>query len=613
MIVKMCKTYVVARGAHRDRLLETLRGLGALHLTPVDPASAVAGDETLSQIDRLGRAIQILSNIEPAGEAVTGASPLESADEALEIVRTSIQKRSRLAILHRQIEQLAVWGDVRLEDFTQLSEAGLNVEFFSVARSNVDSFDAEFTHEVTLRPGKRVLVAVVNRNGEAELPQLAEIIERPRQDRPSIRAEAGDIDAQLKQGARKLRELAGAADAMIAARQELSVKAQFAAAQRGGIDDEQLFAVQGWTPANRAETLSDDLAAAGIDSAVESYAPAEDETPPTLIRYPAWARPIKAMFDTLGTLPGYREIDLAPFFMIALPIFTAILIGDAGYGALFLLAGIVFYRKASARGAAAKVQLVMVMGVATIVWGLISGNIFGLSPTNLQNAGGVWASIGAGLDKVQIIRGSMSQQTDLVMKISFIMGAIHLSLAQLRQALAFTPNLRALARIGWALFLWGIFQVVWYLFFGSQVDPVQLPHWSMAWLLAIGAGMAILFEKPDRNPAKMVGVGLASFPFTALGAFSDSISYIRLMGVGLASTIIGQTFNNLGAQMASGATWFAGAPIVLVGHALNVALCLIAILAHGVRLNMLEFSNNAGVQWSGYEYRPFAATEIKER
>jgi len=39
---------------------------------------------------------------------------------------------------------------------------------------------------------------------------------------------------------------------------------------------------------------------------------------------------------------------------------------------------------------------------------------------------------------------------------------------------------------------------------------------------------------------------------------------------------------------------------------------MIAILAHGVRLNMLEFSNNVGVQWAGYPYQPFALTKAKE-
>ena len=43
-----------------------------------------------------------------------------------------------------------------------------------------------------------------------------------------------------------------------------------------------------------------------------------------------------------------------------------------------------------------------------------------------------------------------------------------------------------------------------------------------------------------------------------------------------------------------------------------MTLSLVAILAHGVRLNLLEFSNHSGLQWAGYPYRPFEARTVKE-
>jgi len=50
----------------------------------------------------------------------------------------------------------------------------------------------------------------------------------------------------------------------------------------------------------------------------------------------------------------------------------------------------------------------------------------------------------------------------------------------------------------------------------------------------------------------------------------------------------------------------------MAGHALNVALSIISLFAHGVRLNMLEFSNNLGMQWSGYPYEPFSKRLVQE-
>ncbi len=286
------------------------------------------------------------------------------------------------------------------------------------------------------------------------------------------------------------------------------------------------------------------------------------------------------------------------------------LIGDAGYGLLFVLVPALTYRKMTAAAGKPGVHLLMIMGAATIVWGLLTGVLFGVSPQDFISAGGVLAGIGHGLGAVQVITGDAEQQAYTIMKISFVMAAIHLTLARLRQVLLLAPRLEAVSKIGWAVFLWGIFLVIWFLFFSSQVG--EPAHWLTPYLLLTGAVLAIVFASPDRNPVKMVSLGLAQFPLDALGAFSDSISYIRLMGVGLASTIIGRTFNSLGAQVAEPATWFAGAFVVLFGHGLNIAMCMIAVLAHGVRLNMLEFSNNVGVQWAGHAYQPFAVQNQKE-
>jgi len=52
--------------------------------------------------------------------------------------------------------------------------------------------------------------------------------------------------------------------------------------------------------------------------------------------------------------------------------------------------------------------------------------------------------------------------------------------------------------------------------------------------------------------------------------------------------------------------WPISVVILIFGHALNLGLALIAMFAHGVRLNMLEFCNNLGMQWTGYKYRPFS-------
>ncbi len=622
MIVKMSKVYVVSRSGDRDRLLDVLRELGVVHLAPIDPAAAVAEEQTLAAIASLDRAMQILAGIAPAGE-IPEISAIAAADETLRIHHESAERKGRLATLHRRLEQLDIWGDVTLEQFAQLCEAGIDVRFFAVPETEIGGIRGECVQVVGRLANKRLLAAVIDRSGEFEPPESAEALDLPDRDRPSIRAEAAKIDAALKKDAERLSQLAHLTATMRKDRNMLAEKADYTVAQRGGLDEANLFAVQGWTPQDQAETLADRLAAAGLAAAVRQLRPAENEEPPTLIRYPRWARPIKAVFDILGTNPGYRECDLSPFFMIALPLFTAMLIGDAGYGLLFTIIGLIFYRKISAKAGRPAAQLVVIFGLVTFTWGVLIANYFGVTPANLAQAGGFssvwamkagsgfWAVCGRAMSAVGILwRPDSEAARSIVIKISFIIGCTHLVLAHLRKMLGLAPNLKALAEIGWCGFLLGMLGLIWMLFFP---DGVLMPLSYMTGLLIGGAALIIMFSYPSRNPAKMLGLGLVANILPMIGAFSDTMSYIRLMAVGLASYYIASAFNGLAYQVCRSTLWLipAAALIVVFAHLLNIALGLIAVFAHGVRLNMLEFSSNAGVQWFGYPYAPFAAAKTE--
>ena len=370
----------------------------------------------------------------------------------------------------------------------------------------------------------------------------------------------------------------------------LAADVQFAAAQAGALSGNDLFALQGWAPAEDAEGLGEKLASRGMDAAVDCREPNEDEEPPTLIRYPRWASPIKGLFDMLGTVPGYKEFDVAAPFMIALPIFAAMLIGDGGYGAVLFFGPLLFWKKISPKLGAPFTRLLIVVGAVAMIWGGLSASFFGVV-----------------LYKPIIPVDMTDASRNLVMRISFYMGAVHLTVAQLWRGLVIWPSLRTLSAVGWGIFIWGMLGVVNY-FVLDGPSPLD-PSAPWRWLLLCGAVLAILFDSPSKNPLKMIGMGLANFPLSMLGAFSDVISYVRLMAVGLASGVLAASFNELAL---SAGPWPVAVPILVAGHGLNLGLAMIALFAHGVRLNMLEFSNNLGMQWAGRQYQPFARTIPEE-
>jgi len=595
MITPMRKVFVVARAADQDRLLASLRDLGAVHLAPVDPAKAVPDAETTATLDRMRRAVQVLAEVVPRGSA-PALAPAEAAGEVLRIQRESVERAGRLSALHLRLEQLAIWGETRREDLQTLQEAGVRVAFYAVPRKTVDQVQADCVQVLGPWPGRRVLVAVAARTGDVSLPQGAEALPLPERDRAGIRAEAAEIDQALARDADRLAALARLGPAMEKALAALREKAAWTVATRSALADPHLYALQGWAPADKADALAARLADAGMDAAVLATEPPPGEEPPTLIRYNWFTRPMKGLFDILGTVPGYGEFDVSTVFMIFLPVFSAILISDTGYGLLYLLLPAVFYRRMAAAGSKALAQLVMAIGACSVIWGVLTCSLFGF--------GFAWVF---GRSEPFIAVTMKKESMDLLMWISITLGAVQLSLAHLWKAkAAFPRNLTFLSEVGWAAWLWGMYGLVKMFLLNDPFEFYAFPYYP--WWLIGGGSLAILFAAPDRNPLKMIGLGLANFPLSAIGTFGDTLSYIRLMAIGLAGSQLAFTFNDI----TKGLPWPATVPLLILAHGLNVALTIIALLAHGVRLNMLEFSNNLGMQWSGYPYEPFAKHRTQE-
>lgn len=582
MIVPMRKIYLVARQSDHDQLIDMLRSLGILHLVPVDPVLAVPDEATSRQVDTVKQSLQVLAGVAPQGTS-PDVAPLEAAQEVLEIRRRGIEGRNHLAALYHQLELIAIWDDLRLEHVEELRQAGIRVQFVAAPAEAFGRIEAECVAEVGELPDGKLLVALADRTGNVTVPEEAAPMPLPPRDAAAIRAEAKQVDEQLRQDVQRLHNLAHVTPALQAEllRQEQHVEQIVAI--RGAVADEHLFAIQGWLPAENVSTLDARLSQQNLPAVLEVMEPAEDEKPPTLVRPPAWARSIEGLFKILGTVPGYREFDVSIPFLIALPIFTAILISDAGYGAVLLLGPALAYRRVARTLGDRFTQMLMIVGAVSVVWGCVTNSFFGFK-----------------LLPFTMVPVELSDESRLfMMRLSFAMGATHLSLAQLWQAVRYYPNLRALNKLGWALFIWGMFGVV-------NMFVLEGPmSWLTPWpyLLIAGASLAILFASPSRNPLRMIGVGLANFPLAMLSSFSDVISYVRLMAVGLAGSVLAGNFN----EMALDTGFLPATAVVLVlGHSLNLALALIAMFAHGVRLNMLEFSNNLGMEWAGYPYRPFA-------
>ncbi len=584
MIVPMRKVFVAGRTSDREAILDRLAELGVIHLVPVDPQKAVPDEVMIRRVEMVRQAIQILSHVKPEGRPPELA-PTDAAQEVLDIQRRAAEGRNRLAVLYHQLEQVtSIWGELSLADVAQLAQVGVSVQFFEVPQRLLGEVKGDYLQVAGELPGGRFLVAVVCRDGEPRVPEGAQPIPLPARDAATIRGEAKQTEEILRQDMRRLAELANLVPALQRELAELEEQIAETVAIRGSVTDEELFALQGWVPAEKVPPLEKWLADCPYPVGFQILEPGPEDNPPTLVRPPRWARAIEGLFQMLGTTPGYREYDVSVPFMIALPLFTAILISDGGYGAILFLVPALLYKKIAQSLGAAFTQLLMIVGAVATAWGVVTNSFFGASLPFYE----------------PLITISLAEESRLfMMRLSFTIGAVHLSLAQFWQAIRFWPDPRALAKFGWGIFIWGMYGVVNFFVCKGSFG------WETPWpyLLLVGATLAIGFAHPSYNAAKALLFGFASFPLSMLSAFSDVISYVRLMAVGLASSVLGASFNQMAMEI--GNIWLAAIVLVLA-HGLNLGLCLIAMFAHGVRLNMLEFSNNLGMQWTGYPYRPFA-------
>jgi V/A-type H+-transporting ATPase subunit I len=346
--------------------------------------------------------------------------------------------------------------------------------------------------------------------------------------------------------------------------------------------------LKGYCPIPNVEALQAQGRAQGWGLLIED--PGPDDPAPTLLHNPRWVQPIKAIFKMIGIVPGYREFDISGVFLLFYSLFFAMLVGDAGYGLLFLaLTGAIrlFARKAPPE----LPRLLGTLSVCTIVWGVLTGSYFGIRFESLPPL---------------LRQGRVAWLTDEVhlMALCFLIGSIHLTIAHVWNAWRVRNSLAALAQIGWVAITWSMYYLAMNMILGRPLPAFVLP------LFMGGLAGVVVFMTPLRM-LKTDWPNHAMLPLSIIGSFGDVVSYVRLFAVGSAGTAISVAFNEmaLSGGISSFGAGVGAALILFLAHAMNILLSALGVIVHGVRLNTLEFSGHLGMQWTGIPFKPFRKQE----
>lgn len=578
MITPMKKVLVAGRASEREAVLSLLRDQGVVHVEPVHPELVVAAPTLQKQIAQTARIVEALAKIKPSAGATAPESPphrLAEQVNALMDERTRLQ--AELIELAKEMERVTPWGRIIREDLESLRLSGLSVDFYMCSEGLEESIEAD-VRQVIAKKGGMVYLLTVSRKPIPPSPGAVRI-QQPGRDVFELEAEHNRILERLQRIEESLHAMASRRSNLVAFHNELEQRKRFQEVELSLLNEGPIFILKGWVPAAEVTNIESSFDKNTLNVGIQFMDPDDEELPPTKLENPWWCRPIECLYKVLGITPGYREADISPFFLPFLTIFTAMLFADAGYGLVALMVLVLAYKPLTAKGVPKDLfQLFIVLFSGVVTYGLLTNTYFGETLIRLTPF------------------DSMSPSGEaFIKKLCFFLGACHITIAHLWKIRRNPIGLASLSEIGWVLFVWAMYALVNVLVLGEPQPAWMIP------LFGVSLALVLVFTSPSWNPFTAISRGLGAIALSAAAFLSDIISYIRLWAVGLAGGILAASFNELARPL----PLLFAVIILVVAHFMNIALCLVAVFAHGVRLNLLEFSNHVGMEWSGREYEPF--------
>ncbi|MBU0683123.1 MAG: hypothetical protein ABIH85_03470 [Candidatus Omnitrophota bacterium] len=588
----MKKMTLIVSERERSKFIFRLQLAGVLHIKAVNEPVHHEIHFLEEKLSKIKKTLHILNPYSVDGNkeenCINERIILEKADK----IQEAYQEKETLLQETRQIRNkmlwFDVWGEFDPEEVSLLEQKGVALRLYKLKKNELKRLGKTEKYSILRKEKGYVYIVRATLKLNEEFP--FEPVGLPDMGPKKIQREISERQKRIQEIENNLKEEAKNYYHIKKCRQKLE-KEHYRLKVKFGMKEEGEFSyLEGYCPVNAVNKVTAMAERHGM-----GYIVAEPDNPeevPTLITNPAWLRIINPVFHFMNTIPGYNEFDISFFFLIFFSLFFAMLIGDAGYGILFLIVTFIARRKLK-HAPREPFFLMYVLSFGTIIWGAVTGTWFGA----LQIAKLPFLN--------SIVIGKISSfaadNQNFMIFICFVIGVIQLTVAHLLRAVRVINSLKALAEIGWIFILWCMFFAA-----GKFVIGNAFPAYGIIFL-GTGVSLVLFFTNLEKGLIKGAFITLANLPLSVISSFSDIVSYLRLFAVGYASVVVAESFNAmaLSGGVNSVVSAIGAAFILFFGHALNIILGFMAVIVHGIRLNMLEFSGHLGMQWSGKEYEPF--------
>jgi V/A-type H+-transporting ATPase subunit I len=615
MIVPMKKVSLVVMDKSREASLEELRALGVVHLEKRNVSSAKLS-ALLDQKARTEHALGVLRSYpaekQPEHQAEKEGFSMEARELAGKVLALADEKKAlqeQQAWNTKERSRIEKWGDFNPRLLAELREQGVMLIPYELPPKAYESLGKD-QRVILLGKDKAAVYCLALEAIPGESPWAV-----PERSLSELDAASGANREKLAGIEAHLKTLAPRIDTLTAALETLAVDIEFETA-RVGMDllEEAPAAltvswITGFMPQEDLGVLK--RAAAENGWAFVADDPGPDDPVPTKLKNNRLVSLIYPLTNFLETVPGYNEVDISGWFLLFFCVFFGMIFGDAGYGILLALIGLIGVCKTARKGVPAVLKMLLLLSFSNIAWGVLTCTWFGIDaaklPAFFKGISLPWISGAVAAESAES-KALVDQNLQIF---CFSLALLQLSVAHIKGIIRNIRSLKLFGELGSLGMLIGMFNVVLTLVVSNNYRRIPFLPASL-YLIAGGFALSFVFAGYEGSIVKSILNSLQNIISVILGitnVFSDIMSYIRLWAVGLAGASISATVNTMAGPLLGNFLIFLGIILLVFGHGLNIILNVLSVLVHGVRLNTLEFSGHLGLTWSGTAYRPFAKTD----
>lgn len=355
------------------------------------------------------------------------------------------------------------------------------------------------------------------------------------------------------------------------------------------LNTENIFVINGWIPEENKDELEKIIKSTTSDYYIDFYVPKEEDDVPIMLQNNPLVAPFESI-TSMYSLPRYNEIDPTPLLMPFYIIFFGMMLSDAGYGFLMLIATVLALKFIPLDEDSRKfVKLFFYLSLPTIFWGIMYGSYF----TGAIDIAPVWMK--------------PEENANFILLVSIGFGLVHIFIGLGIKAYLLIREKKYLDAF-YDVGLWYITLVTVIVYLGASFANLNISVGVLnivKYLMFAGMiGIVLTSGRENKNMGARLGAGLYGL-YGITSYIGDFVSYSRLMALGLATGFIGGALNLIISFLGTGVkAWIFGPLIFIFGHVFNLLINVLGAYVHTSRLQYVEYFGKF-YEGGGKAFNPF--------